>query len=89
MAETLDEGGCDQGRVRGPIAPDPLERLVGGTDRIAFDHEDVPFDDVLKPCPSRRESRLDVRQDLRGLRCQVALADDLTVGPDRISCPPT
>ena len=81
--EALDECEGDERRVRA-ITPDAPKRLEPRTQVLALDDQEVPLDDVLEAAAGRRQGRLDVGQDLGGLGAEVARADDLTIGRDRV-----
>ena len=83
MGEALDDGGGDDRRI-GLIAPHSLERRVAGSEVLALDDEDVPLHDVLRRGTGSRQSRVQVAQDLLGLCGDVADADDVPLGIDRV-----
>src|SRR5262245_11770326 len=83
MGEALDEGGRNDRRI-GADAPDPLERREAGTEVLALDDEEAPFDDVLRTDTGSRQGGAQVSQDLFGLCGDVADADDPALGVDRV-----
>ena len=83
MGEALDDGGRDDRRI-GSVAPRSLERRVAGTEVLAVDDDDVPLHDVLRPGTGGRQGRAQVAQDLLGLCGDVADADDVPLGIDRV-----
>jgi hypothetical protein len=64
--------------------PRSLERRVAGPEVLAVDDDDVPFHDVLRPGTGSRQGRAQVAQDLLGLCGDVADADDVPLGIDRV-----
>src|SRR3990172_12953248 len=83
VGEALDDGGRDDRRI-GSVAPHALERRVAGTEVLAVDDEDAPLHDVLRPGIGGCQGRAQVAQDLLGLCGDVADADDVPLGVDRV-----
>ena len=85
MAETRDERGGDQRAAEWTGCPRTVGMLrilssIGWPSTTRTFHLTM----CSRPAPTAAERRLDVRQDLRGLRPQVTLAHDGPVGGDRI-----
>src|SRR5262249_19834418 len=86
MSEALDDGGRDDRRICW-VAPDSLECRVPRSEVLAVNDEDIPLHDVIWPGTGGLERSAQVAQDLLGLRGDIADADDVPLGVDRVLAP--
>src|SRR5262249_18703289 len=83
MGEAPADGGRDDRRI-GSVAPHSPERRVAGSEVLALHDEDVPLHDVLRPGTGGSQGGTQVAEYLLGLCGDVADADDVSLGVDRV-----